>query len=51
MNDAEVIVITDEQRARMKARLRELFGEPPQEMLALAAHREEQFAQARATAR
>ncbi|MET8006204.1 hypothetical protein [Nonomuraea glycinis] len=42
--------ISEEQRASMKARLRALFGEPPQEMLDLAAQREQQFAQARTAA-
>ncbi|MEU4513167.1 hypothetical protein AB0G05_27035 [Nonomuraea wenchangensis] len=42
--------LTPEQRADMKARLRELFGEPPAEMMALAVQREQQFEEARAAA-
>ncbi|MER6579393.1 hypothetical protein [Nonomuraea sp. NPDC001023] len=43
--------LTAEQRADIKARLRRLFdGEPPVEMLDLAACREQQFEEARAAA-
>ncbi|MEU4703418.1 hypothetical protein [Nonomuraea dietziae] len=47
-DEVEPTLLTEEQRAAMKARLRELFeGEPPQEMLDLAKERERQFEQAR----
>ncbi|MEV0148737.1 MULTISPECIES: hypothetical protein [unclassified Nonomuraea] len=49
--DEEPQELSGEQRASMKARLREMFGgEPPAEMLNLAAQRERQFEDARAAA-
>ncbi|MEV0195304.1 hypothetical protein [Nonomuraea sp. NPDC050691] len=48
--DEEPQELSGEQRASVKARLRELFGEPPAEMLDLAAQRERQFEEARAAA-
>ncbi|MEU6713021.1 hypothetical protein ABZ897_16185 [Nonomuraea sp. NPDC046802] len=49
-DDEQPQELTSEQQASVKARLRELFGEPPVEMIRLAIQREQQFEEARAAA-
>jgi len=41
--DSEAVELDTEQRAAMKARLRAVLGEPPQEMIDLARERENVF--------